>query len=105
MVIRISKGAFPADGYERVRARLDESRATLVPAIRELRGCLHYWAAIDEGTATMVNVSVWMTLDDAQQMETLAPMRTLAAEFVALGVTFERPITNYASLWSVLPEG
>ncbi len=37
----------------------------------------------------------------AKQMETLAPMLALAAEFVGLGVTFERPITNYEILWQI----
>jgi hypothetical protein len=34
-------------------------------------------------------------------METLAPMLALAAEFTNLGVTFERPITNYETLWKI----
>lgn len=101
MVIRISKGAFPAERYEDVRARLHGASSTLVPAIRRLNGCVYYWAAIDPTTNTMVNVSVWATLDDARQMETLAPMLALAGEFVALGVTFERPITNYTVLWDI----
>jgi hypothetical protein len=49
----------------------------------------------------MVNISVWATLDDAKQMESLAPMLALATEFMSLGVQFERPITNYESLWEV----
>jgi hypothetical protein len=42
----------------------------------------------------MVNVSVWRSLTDARQMETLAPMSALADEFSQLGVNFERPIVN-----------
>jgi hypothetical protein len=34
-------------------------------------------------------------------METLAPMLALASEFISLGVLFERPITNYESLWEI----
>lgn len=100
-VIRLSRGSFPAERYEEVRARLDAARATLVPAVRGLHGCLHFWAAIDPVSNTMLNVSVWETLADAKQMETLQPMLALAGEFSALGVTFERPITNSQVLWDV----
>lgn len=100
-VIRLSRASFPPERFEEVRARLDAARATLVPAVRGLRGCLHFWAAIDPVSNTMLNVSVWETLADAKQMETLAPMLALAGEFIALGVTFERPITNSQVLWDV----
>jgi hypothetical protein len=38
---------------------------------------------------------------DAKQMDTLVPMLALAGEFVKLGVVFERPITNYETLWQL----
>ena len=66
-----------------------------------MRGCLHYWSGVDPISNTMINVSVWASLEDAKQMETLEPMRALAAEFVSIGVTFERPIANYDTVWSV----
>ena len=100
-VVRISKGAFPPEKYEEVRARLDAAKETLVPAIRGLHGCLHYWAAIDQTSSTMINVSLWETLADARQMETLQPMQALAGEFIGIGVTFERPITNSQMVWEV----
>jgi hypothetical protein len=49
----------------------------------------------------MVNVSVWRSLNDAQQMQTLVPMQALAEEFTREGVRFERPIINYETLWQV----
>ncbi len=100
-VVRISKGHFDPDHYAIVRQRLDDAKQTLIPAIRALRGCLHFWAGIDPVSNTLVNVSVWQSIDDARQMETLAPMRALAGEFAELGVTFERPIANYESLWEI----
>lgn len=100
-VVRISRGSFAPDRYAAVRVRLDESGRALVPAIRQLNGCLHYWAGVDPVSNTLVNVSVWATVQDARQMESLAPMLALAREFVALGVTFERPITNYEVLWEL----
>jgi len=100
-VVRISRGSFPPERFENVKARLEASQKSLVPAIRGLQGCLHYWAGIDTTSNTMVNVSVWKSLEDAKQMETLQPMKTLAAEFIQLGVTFERPVLNYETLWQM----
>jgi hypothetical protein len=100
-ILRISRGSFKPEAYERVKERLDGSQATLVPAIRKLSGCMHYWAGIDRMTNTMVNVSVWKSLMDAKQMDTLAPMLALAGEFVKLGVVFERPIANHETLWQI----
>ena len=100
-VVRISRGSFKPEDYERIKARLDESQQALVPAIGKLSGCMHYWAGIDRTTNTMVNVSVWKSLADAEQMDTLAPMLALAGGFVKLGVVFERPIANYEILWQI----
>ncbi len=53
---------------------------------------------------TLINVSVWKTMDDARQMDTLAPMLALAGEFIELGIEFERPIHNYLTLWEIEKE-
>ena len=100
-VVRISRGFFKPDEYDRIAKRLEEAQQTLVPGILQLNGCLHYWAGIDHQSNTMVNVSVWRSLTDAKQMETLAPMLALADEFSQLGVNFERPIVNYEVLWEI----
>ena len=101
-IVRISKGAFPAEMYEQVKQALDESQASLVPAIKALHGCMAYYAGIDPMTNTMINVSVWETMEDAKQMEGLAPMQALAGKFIGeLQVEFERPIANYETLWQV----
>lgn len=100
-VVRISRGSFTPESYESVKQRLDASRKSLIPAIKKLRGLLHYYVGIDAESNTMINVSVWKTVADAKQMETLQPMRDLAGEFIAAGVTFERPINNYETLWRI----
>ena len=100
-IVRISRGSFKPDDYDKIAKRLDEARRALVPGIRQLDGCLHYWAGIDHHSNTMVNVSVWRSLADAKQMETLASMLALAGEFGRLGVNFERPIINYEVLWEI----
>ena len=100
-IVRISRGSFKPEDYETIKARLDESQKMLVPAVGKLIGCMHYWAGIDRTTNTMVNVSVWKSMAEAKQMDTLAPMLALAGEFVKLGVVFERPIANYETLWKI----
>ena len=100
-VVRISRGSFAPDNYENIKARLDAAQTSLVPAIRQLSGCLYFFAAIDRDSNGMVNVSVWRSLADAQQMQSLAPMLALAEDFTREGVRFERPIINYETLWAV----
>ena len=39
----------------------------------------------------------------AKHPDTFPPMLNLGKEFVAKGVTFERPIMNYATLWQLRP--
>jgi hypothetical protein len=99
--VRISRGSFPPEKYETVKTRLDAAQKTLVPAIQRLSGCLHYFAAIDQDSSSMVNVSIWRSLADAQQMQTFGPMLALAEDFTREGVRFDRPIINYETLWSV----
>jgi quinol monooxygenase YgiN len=101
VIVRISRGSFAPGAYEPVRHRLDLAQESLIPAIRQLAGCLHYFAAIDRESSSMVNVSVWRSLADAQQMQTLAPMLALAEAFTREGVRFERPVINYETLWQL----
>lgn len=100
-IVRISRASFPPEKYAAVRNRLAASQESLAPAIRQLAGCLGYFAAIDRASSSMLNVSVWRSLADAQQMQTLAPMLALAEEFTRDGVRFERPVINFETLWEV----
>ncbi len=100
-VVRISRGSFDPSLYAKVKERLTASQEPLIPALKQLKGLLHYYAGIEAGSNTMINVSVWATLADAQQMDTLAPMLALAKEFNAMGVKFERPIINYETVWEL----
>jgi len=58
-IVRLSRASFPAQKFDEVERRLAESQHTLIPALRGLAGCLHYHAAIDRESSTMINVSVW----------------------------------------------
>lgn len=99
-VVRISLAHFDASLLEEVRKRLIESQETLVPALKALRGNIGYYVGIDATNNSMTNVSIWETLEDANQMASLKEMQALAVSFSALGVQFDRPITNHEVLWT-----
>jgi hypothetical protein len=100
-IIRISLGFFDADKADLIETKLAETRARLEPGVRAMRGNLGYFAGIDRLNNAMHNVSLWETVEDADQMASFGPMLALAREFVALGVRFQRPILNFETLWSL----
>ncbi len=101
-IVRISQGFFEAKQYDAIEARLQEGKSRLEPALRSLPGLIHYFASIDPVSSSMVNVSIWSSLEAAEQMNTLREMLAQRDIFVALGVKFQ-PIRNYAGLWSIEP--
>jgi len=104
MIVRISRGRFDPAKVDVVAATLTSAQTQLIPAIERLSGLLHYYAGIDRTSATIVNVSIWDSLEHAQQMSTLAPMLALREQFAALGVQFD-PMLNYETLWRIEPAG
>jgi hypothetical protein len=62
-------------------------------------GLLAFYAGADEATLSLVNTSIWDTLEHAKQLDTFQPMLDAGKEFVAAGARFERPIMNHAALW------
>ena len=99
-VLRISRATYLADAYEDVRAHLETTRAKLEPVLRGLDGFQHYYVAIDQTSKTITHVSIWATLADAKQLDSLPAMLVHAGEMVGLGVSFERP-TNNDILWEL----
>jgi hypothetical protein len=100
-VIRISLGTFESDKAAIVEAKLIESKAALEAGIRAMRGNLGFYVGIDRRNNAISNVSLWETVDAAEQMATFQPMLDLAKAFVALGVKFQRPILNLTTLWEL----
>ncbi len=101
-IVRISQGFFEPKQCDAVAARLQEGRSRLEPALRALPGPIHYYVSLDPVSNSMVNVSIWRSLEAAEQMNTLREMLSQRDVFVALGVKFQ-PIRNYAGIWSVDP--
>lgn len=101
-VVRISKGRFDPAHAAAARESLAESEVALREAITALPGLVHYYVGIDEGEGQLTNVSVWESLEQAHQMDTLAPMLAQRPVLQAVGVTFET-ITNHTTLWTITP--
>jgi quinol monooxygenase YgiN len=100
MYVRISRGHFDPERAEAIERLLQASGDTLIPAIKRLAGNLHYYAGIDRESGTMVNVSVWETLEQAQQMASLPEMAAQAQLFRGEGVRFDT-IINYGTVWDI----
>lgn len=99
-VVRVSKGRFAPDRYEQVKKLIEDSATTLIPALHQLRGLLYYHAGVDPQTNTVVNVSVWETLEDAKQMDTLQAMLEQRPILESAGVQFDK-IANYDPAWKI----
>jgi hypothetical protein len=101
-VVRISKGKFAPGRLGDAERLLGEGEAALREPIEELNGLLHYYVAIDRELGYLTNVSVWETLEDAHQMDSLQPMLAQRPILEAAGVEFET-ITNHETLWTITP--
>lgn len=101
-VVRISKGSFDLAQVQEVERLLVESETALREPLQQLRGLLHYYVGIDRQEGCITSVSVWESLDDAHQMDTLAAMLAQRPILQAAGVRFE-PITNHQTVWTIAP--
>ena len=103
IIVRISIGYFQPKQAGEIESMLNnEFKASLIPAIKNLKGNLGFYVAIDKEKNAMTNVSFWRTNDDALQMATLKEMLDSRTIFDSLGVKFIE-ITNHQVLWK-LPE-
>lgn len=102
--VRVSVIRCQPQQFAELKKMMAEAFAVLEPGIRGMRGLIHYYAGEDEAVSSLVNVSLWRTLEDAKQLDTFQPMLDLGKEFASKGATFERPIMNYASQWEITPE-
>jgi hypothetical protein len=99
-VIRISKGKFDPKHAAEAEQRLRESERALRQTLSQLAGLLHYYVGIDRERGFLTNVSVWDSLEHAQQMDTLQAMLAQRPILEAAGVEFE-VITNHETLWTI----
>lgn len=98
-VVRVSILRCDATRFVLLRSMMLDAEAALRPGIEAMPGLLLFYAGADEATSSLINASVWDTLEHARQLDTFQPMLDAGKRFVAEGATFERPIMHYASLW------
>ncbi|TSE05923.1 hypothetical protein C1D09_021580 [Mesorhizobium intechi] len=102
-VLRVSILRCDATKLASLRAMMVAAEAELRPGIEALPGLLVFDAGADEATSSLINTSVWDTLEHARQLDTFQPMLDAGKRFVAAGARFERPIMHYSSLWRFGP--
>jgi hypothetical protein len=86
-----------------MRQMMIEAEKALRAGIESMRGLLAFYVGADEITSSLANVSLWVDLDAAKQLDRFQPMLDSGKEFVAKGAAFERPIMNYVPLWQLQP--
>ncbi|HEY1543118.1 MAG TPA: hypothetical protein VGG01_11970 [Xanthobacteraceae bacterium] len=62
--------------------------------IEPMRGLLAFYVGADEATSSLANVSVWVDLAAAKQLDTFQPMQDLGKEFVAKERTTDNELRN-----------
>src|SRR6185437_5207323 len=97
-IVRCAPGRFVE-----IRQMMIEAERVLRPGIESMRGLLAFYGGADEMTSSLTNISVWVDLDAARQLDRFQPMLDLGKQFVDKGATFERPIMNYMTLWQLQP--
>jgi hypothetical protein len=102
--VRVSVIRCQPQHFAGLKKMMADAMDVLGTGIRGMRGLIHFYAGEDEAVSSLVNVSVWRTLEDAKQLDTFQPMLDLGKAFVSKGATFERPIMNYASQWEIVPD-
>ena len=99
-VVRVSRATFDPSRFAEVDAMNKRTSEYLIPAIRRLRGLIHFYSGVSpEGS--IVQVSVWDTDEHAAQLNHLKEMTVDArGEAEAVGVTFT-PIVHYPVGWTM----
>jgi hypothetical protein len=105
LVLRLSRGPFPAEKYAIVRARLETAQSSLVPAIEALRGCLHYIGQESIRFRTPWSISVsghrCTTQGRWRLWRRCLPWRASSA-LSACSLSAQSPITNRFGKYSLL---
>jgi len=98
-VVRVSIFAIPGDRLDRAAEAMRRAEAELV-GIKQLPGLRAFFVGVDRERSQLTNVSVWDSLEHAEQLSTFQPMLDLGKRFVAeVDAKFVRPIPNFQCLW------
>lgn len=78
---------------------MDYRGQPLESAIRKLPGLISFFSGIDRERHALVNVSLWESVEAAEQLNTLQAMLDAGSVLTGLGAQFVRPIVNAETLW------
>ena len=96
-VVRVSVVRCDAPKFARLREMMIDAEPVLRPGIEAMPGLLAFYTGADEASSSLIQTSVWDTLEHARQLDTFQPMLDEGKRFVAAGAMFERPILNYVT--------
>src|SRR3954451_20101727 len=82
-VLRVSILRCDATKFALLRRMMLDVEAALRPGIEAMPGLLDFYAGADEATLSLINTSVWDTLEHARQLDTFQPMLDAGKRFVA----------------------
>jgi hypothetical protein len=97
-VVRVSILTIPRDRIDEAAEAMRRAETDLI-GIKQLQGLRAYFAGVDRDQSQLTNVSVWDSVEHAEQMSNFQPMLDLGTKFAAEGATFLRPIPNFECLW------
>jgi hypothetical protein len=97
-VVRVSILTIPRDRIDQAADAMRKAETALI-GIKQLTGLRAYFAGVDRDRSQLTNVSVWDSVEHAEQMSTFQPMLDLGERFAAEGATFLRPIPDFQCLW------
>lgn len=97
-VVRVSILTIPHERIDEAAEAMRRAETELI-GIKQLTGLLAYFAGVDRERSQLTNVSVWDSVEHAEQMSAFQPMLDLGKKFAAEGATFLRPIPNFQCLW------
>ena len=104
-VIRVSIMRCQPDRFDHLKSMVAESETELRGGLEAMPGLIAYYAGADAATSSMTNTSVWDSLEHARQVDSFQPMLVAGKRLAAEGATFERPIMNYETLWTIDESG
>jgi hypothetical protein len=102
-VVRVSLAWVPPEKLDAVTQAMDYRGQPLEAAIQKLPGLISFYSGVDRERHALVNVSLWESVEAAEQMSTLQAMLDAGGVLVGLGAQFVRPIVNAETLWAFSP--
>ena len=73
-VVRVSILRCPPERFVELRQMMVEDDSVLRPGIEAMAGLLAFYVGADEATSSLSNVSLWTSLEAAEQLDAFQPM-------------------------------